>query len=71
MSSALTPGQLQARREALRALAVLISLEVTGKNTDDPPGEERMPDSIGEAGGPTEAANLPFPAPRSGRRPER
>ena len=57
MATLLTPAQERARREAYRALAVLLVLDLTGQNHDD----DEMPNSVGELPEPFEAANSPFP----------
>lgn len=64
MAAVLTPAQAKARREALRALAVLLALEITGRNTED--DEDTMPSSPGDLPEPFEAANTDFPARRTG-----
>jgi hypothetical protein len=59
MAVVLTPAQEAARKEAIRALAVLLALEITGQNHDD--AETPMPNSLGEPAEPLTAANSPFP----------
>lgn len=58
MAAILTPAQERTRREAYRALAVLLVLDLTGKNHDD---DEAMPSAVAEPPEPFEAANSPFP----------
>ncbi len=63
MAALLTPAQERTRREAYRALAVLLALEITGNNRDD---DEPMPCCLGEPEtGPKDAANSPFPSDES------
>lgn len=57
MAAVLTPAQERTRREAYRALAVLLVLDLTGKNHDD---DTAMPSALGEPPEPFEAANYPF-----------
>ena len=63
MAIVLTPAQEAARREAIRALAVLIALEITGQNHDET--DEPMPCSLAEPAEPLVAANSPFPVSES------
>ena len=63
MAVVLTPAQETARREAIRALAVLLALEITGQNHDD--GDAPMPSSLAEPGEPLTASNSPFPESES------
>ena len=63
MAVVLTPAQETARREAIRALAVLLALEITGQNHDD--GDTPMPCSLAEPGEPLTEANSPFPESES------
>ncbi len=58
MPALLTPAQERIRREAYRALAVLLVLDLTGKNHDD---DEALPNAVAEPAEPFEAANSPFP----------
>ena len=58
MATILTPAQEAARREGIRALAVLLALEITGRNRDD---DESMPCSLGDPSDPPPSANSPFP----------
>lgn len=57
MPTLLTPAQERARREAYRALAVLLALEITGNNRED---DEPMPCSLAEPAEPMNPANSPF-----------
>lgn len=59
MAALLTPAQERARREAYRALAVLLVLDLTGRNHDD--DDETMPSSLGQPPEPFAAANSAFP----------
>ncbi len=58
MPAILTPAQERARREAYRALAVLLALEITGNNRED---DEPMPCLLAEPAEPMNPANSPFP----------
>ena len=63
MAVILTPAQETARKEAIRALAVLLALEITGQNQDEP--DAPMPCSLAEPVDPLAAANSPFPESES------
>lgn len=59
MAALLTPAQERTRREAYRALAVLLVLDLTGKNQDD--DDPAMTNAVADPAVPFDAANTAFP----------